>query len=248
MVLDTTGQHPAIGEPTLAGPALGEPGHRDCERQQPMGLSKVAAHTANRFFQHPQALVESDQIGPNSRVWAFAHIMEGARIGEDCNIGEHAYIESGVRLGNNVTLKNGVALWKGVSVEDDVFLGPYCVFTNDPNPRAYIKKGADSLLPTLVRANATIGANATILCGITIGRYAFVGAGAVVLRSVPDFALIVGNPGRQIGWICLCAHKLHLPATARTGAICRCASCGSVFRKDKQALVLQKPGTLPFSK
>ena len=213
-----------------------------------MSLRQLADHPAKYFFQHPQALVESDDIGCNSRVWAFAHIMKGARIGQNCNIGEHAYIESDVRLGNNVTLKNGVALWNGVSVEDDVFLGPYCVFTNDPNPRAYIKKGADALLPTLVRANATIGANATILCGVTIGRYAFVGAGAVVLRSVPDFGLIVGNPGRQIGWMCLCAHKLQLPVTAPTGAICRCASCGSVFRKDNQTLTLRVPQTVATSK
>ena len=147
-----------------------------------------------------------------------------------------------------MTVKNGVALWTGVSVEDDVFLGPYCVFTNDPNPRAYIKKVADSLLPTLVRSNATIGANATVLCGITIGRYAFVGAGAVVLRSVPDFALIVGNPGRQIGWMCRCAHKLHFPISAPTGATCQCASCGSVFRKDSRALIPQVLEKLAFSR
>jgi acetyltransferase-like isoleucine patch superfamily enzyme len=213
-----------------------------------MSLSQLTDQLATHFFQHPQALVESDDIGSNSRVWAFAHIMKGARIGQNCNIGEHAYIECGVRLGDNVTVKNGVALWNGVSVEDEVFLGPYCVFTNDPNPRAYIKKGADALLPTLVRANATIGANATILCGVTIGRYAFVGAGAVVLRSVPDFGLIVGNPGRQIGWMCLCAHKLQLPITAPSGAICRCASCRSIFRKDNQTLTLQVPQTVASSK
>jgi UDP-2-acetamido-3-amino-2,3-dideoxy-glucuronate N-acetyltransferase len=212
-----------------------------------MGLSQLTDNTAKRFFQHPQALVESDEIGCNSRVWAFAHIMKGARIGENCNIGEHTYVECGVRLGNNVTVKNGVALWTGVSVEDDVFLGPYCVFTNDPNPRAYIKKVADSLLPTLVRSNATIGANATVLCGITIGRYAFVGAGAVVLRSVPDFALIVGNPGRQTGWMCRCAHKLDFPISAPTGAMCQCASCGSVFRKDSQTLIPQVLEKLAFS-
>jgi UDP-3-O-[3-hydroxymyristoyl] glucosamine N-acyltransferase len=125
-----------------------------------MGLSQSVDNACTHFFQHPQALVESEEIGYNSRVWAFVHIMKGASIGQNCNIGEHAY-ECGVRLGNNVTVKNGVALWTGISVEDDVFLGPYCVFTNDPNPGAYIKNGTDSLLPTLVRANATIGAKAT---------------------------------------------------------------------------------------
>lgn len=213
-----------------------------------MSLRQLADHPAKYFFLHPQALVESDEIGCNSRVWAFAHVMKGARIGQNCNIGEQAYIECGVRLGNNVTVKNGVALWNGVSVEDDVFLGPYCVFTNDPNPRAYIKKGADALLPTLVRANATIGANATILCGVTIGRYAFVGAGAVVLRSVPDFALMVGNPCRQIGWMCQCGQKLLLATTAANGAVCRCAFCGSIFRKDNQALVPQRLEKLAVSK
>src|SRR5258708_14741477 len=196
-----------------------------------MSFSQLTDQLANHFFQHAQVLVESDEIGSNTRVWAFAHVMKGACIGEDCNIGEHAYIESGVRVGNNVTVKNGVALWTGVSVEDDVFLGPYCVFTNDPAPRAYIKKGPDSLLPTLVRANATIGANATVLCGLTIGRYAFVGAGAVGLRSVPDFALMVGNPGRQIGWMCQCGQKLQLATMAPNSAVCRCNSCGSIFRK-----------------
>ena len=138
-------------------------------------------------------MVESDDIGANTRVWAFAHVMAGASIGKDCNIGDHAFVEAGVRLGNNVTVKNGVAVWGGVEVEDDVFLGPNCVFTNDPNPRAYIKKTGDSLVSTRVRTRATIGANATIVCGITIGQYAFIGAGTVVIRDVPDFAMVVGK-------------------------------------------------------
>ena len=131
----------------------------------------------------------------------------------DCNIGDHAFVEAGVRLGNNVTVKNGVSVWQGVEVEDDVFLGPNCVFTNDPNPRAYIKKTGDSLVATRVRTRATIGANATIVCGITIGQYAFIGAGTVVIRDVPDFAMMVGNPARQIGWMCVCAHKLVAPSS-----------------------------------
>jgi UDP-2-acetamido-3-amino-2,3-dideoxy-glucuronate N-acetyltransferase len=145
---------------------------------------------------HPLALVESDEIGEETRIWAFAHVMKDARIGRGCNIGEQCYIEQGATLGNNVTVKNGVNVWTGVTIEDNVFLGPNCVLTNDPNPRAYIKKSADSLVETLIRSNATIGANATIVCGVTIGRYAFIGAGAVVIRSVPDFALVVGNPAR----------------------------------------------------
>ena len=173
--------------------------------------------------------MESDDIGPNTRVWAFAHVMKGARIGADCNIGDHAFVESGVRLGNNVTVKNGVSIWQGVEVEDDVFLGPNCVFTNDPNPRAYIKKTGDSLVSTRVRTRATIGANATIVCGITIGQYAFIGAGTVVIRDVPDFAMVVGNPARQIGWMCVCATKLVAPSVSKSDSPLTCSSCGSSF-------------------
>ena len=180
-------------------------------------------------FIHAQALVESEDIGANTRVWAFAHVMPGAVLGSDCNIGEHAYIESGVHLGNNVTVKNGVALWSGVNVGDNAFLGPNCVFTNDPNPRAYIKKSHNDLLSTRVGSNATIGANATILCGTEIGDYAFVGAGAVVLHSVPQFGLVVGNPARQIGWMCLCAKKLKLAAAAKPGSKVECRECGAKF-------------------
>lgn len=182
-----------------------------------------------KFFVHPRALVESDDIGANTRVWAFAHVMAGASIGKDCNIGDHAFVEAGVRLGNNVTVKNGVAVWGGVEVEDDVFLGPNCVFTNDPNPRAYIKKTGDSLVSTRVRTRATIGANATIVCGITIGQYAFIGAGTVVIRDVPDFAMVVGNPARQIGWMCVCANKLVSPSPSKSDSPLTCSSCGSSF-------------------
>ena len=194
-----------------------------------------------QFFVHPKALVESDDIGPNTRVWAFAHVMAGARIGADCNIGDHAFVEAGVHLGNNVTVKNGVSIWQGVEVEDDVFLGPNCVFTNDPNPRAYIKKKADGLVPTLVRTRATIGANATIVCGVTIGQYAFIGAGTVVIRDVPDFALVVGNPARQIGWMCVCATKLVAPSPPKSDSPLVCSSCGSSFTLTfDQKLVLKK--------
>jgi acetyltransferase-like isoleucine patch superfamily enzyme len=194
-----------------------------------------------KFFVHPEALVETDDIGANSRVWAFAHVMKGARIGSDCNIGDHAFVESGVRLGNNVTVKNGVSVWQGVEVEDDVFLGPNCVFTNDPNPRAYIKKTGDSLVSTRVRTRATIGANATIVCGITIGQYAFIGAGTVVIRDVPDFAMMVGNPARQIGWMCVCATKLVAPSSPKSEPPLTCSSCGSLFTiTSDRKLVLTK--------
>jgi len=186
------------------------------------------------YMAHPLALVESDEIGEGTRIWAFAHVMKNARIGWGCNIGEHCYIEQGVTLGNNVTVKNGVNVWRGVTIEDDVFLGPNCVLTNDPNPRAYIKKSADSLVETLIRNDATVGANATIVCGVAIGQYAFIGAGAVVIRSVPDFALVVGNPARQIGWMCQCAQRI--PMTAKADAVC-CSHCQRPYRRGENGLV-----------
>jgi len=195
--------------------------------------------TAPDYFVHSHALVESTEIGANTRIWAFAHVMKGARIGRECNIGDHAFIEAGVVLGNNVTVKNGVSIWTNVTVEDNVFLGPNCVFTNDPNPRAYLKKGAEALEATLLKANATVGANATVLCGITIGRYAFIGAGAIVLHSIPDFALIVGNPGRHVGWMCVCAKKLPLAASEAVGSTCTCPHCQKRFVRTAAGLQLE---------
>jgi UDP-2-acetamido-3-amino-2,3-dideoxy-glucuronate N-acetyltransferase len=159
-------------------------------------------------FVHERALCESDDIGPGTRVWAFAHIMAGARVGAECNVGDHAFIESGAVVGDRVTVKNSVLLWDKVVVEDDVFLGPNAVFTNDPNPRANVKKDSTAFLPTIVRRGATIGANATVVCGATIGRHAFVGAGSVVVEDVPAHALVVGNPARRIGWVCACGERL----------------------------------------
>jgi UDP-2-acetamido-3-amino-2,3-dideoxy-glucuronate N-acetyltransferase len=202
-------------------------------------MSSGPAATDNQpFFVHPQALVETKEIGARTRVWAFAHVMAGARLGSDCNICDHAFVESGVVLGNNVTVKNGVAIWHGVTIEDDVFLGPNCVLTNDPNPRAYIKKGEDTLTETLIRSHATIGANATIVCGVTIGHYAFIGAGATVIRSIPDFALVVGNPARQTGWMCVCAHRLGAPVAMEIDQRTTCDRCNKSFVKTSHGLAL----------
>ena len=159
-------------------------------------------------FVHERALCESEDIGPRTRVWAFAHVMKGARVGAGCNICDHAFLESGSSIGDRVTVKNNVLLWDKVSVEDDVFLGPNAVFTNDMNPRVGFKKSPDRFLPTRVRRGASIGANATIVCGTTIGERAFVGAGSVVIQDVPAYALVVGNPARQIGWMCACGERL----------------------------------------
>ena len=179
------------------------------------------------MFVHALALCESDDVGPRTRIWAFAHVMAGARVGADCNLGDHVYVEGGAVLGDGVTVKNGVQLWAGVTVEDQAFLGPGAVFTNDSTPRAAFPKGPQGWRPTLVRRGATVGANATVVCGVTIGRWAMVGAGAVVTGDVPDHALIVGNPGRQAGWACECG--LTLPGTLA------CA-CGRTYRRTEGGL------------
>jgi UDP-2-acetamido-3-amino-2,3-dideoxy-glucuronate N-acetyltransferase len=179
-------------------------------------------------FVHEQALCESDQIGPRTRIWAFAHVLPGARIGADCNVCDHAFVEGGAVVGDSVTIKNNVLLWDGVTVEDEVFLGPNAVFTNDLRPRAASRKGREGWLSTLVRRGATIGANVTVVCGVTVGRWAFVGAGSVVAADVPDHALVVGNPARRIGWACECGERLPDGLTCACGRSYRLAQGGSL--------------------
>jgi acetyltransferase-like isoleucine patch superfamily enzyme len=171
-------------------------------------------------YVHPQGLCESDDVGPGTRIWAFAHVMAGAVVGAGCNICDHVFVEAGARVGNRVTVKNAVLIWDRVVIEDDVFLGPNVTFTNDLRPRARIKRARNELLDTRVRQGATIGANATIVCGVDIGEHGFVAAGAVVTKDVPAHGLIVGNPGRQIGWVCECGR----PVTDLT-----CCECGRPF-------------------
>lgn len=151
---------------------------------------------SRNYFQHPQAIVETEHVGQDTRVWAFVHILPDARIGSDCNICDHVFIENEVVIGDRVTVKSGVQIWDGVTIEDDVFIGPNVTFTNDPAPRS---RRPPAEWPKLtVRKGASIGANATLLPGITVGRYAMVGAGAVVTRSVPPHAVVVGNPARIV--------------------------------------------------
>lgn len=158
---------------------------------------------------HETAVIdEGCQIGAGTRIWHFSHIMPDCVIGERCNIGQNVVISPGVVLGNNVKIQNNVSVYTGVVCEDDVFLGPSCVFTNVLNPRSAIPR-KDQYRKTLVRRGATIGANATIVCGHTIGEYALIGAGAVVTKDVPPYALVVGNPSRQIGWVSEYGHRLR---------------------------------------
>jgi acetyltransferase-like isoleucine patch superfamily enzyme len=163
---------------------------------------------SDRVYVHSHGLCESDRVGAGTRVWAFAHIMAGAIVGRDCNICDHAYVEGGVTIGDRVTIKNSVLLFDGVTIEDDVFVGPAVVFTNDLRPRTAIKRSTDELLPTVVRAGASLGAGVVVVCGLTIGPCAFVGAGAVITRDVPAHGFVVGNPGRLIGWACECGKRL----------------------------------------
>lgn len=182
------------------------------------------------IFVHENALCESDDLGPRTRIWAFAHVMKGARVGSDCNIGDHAFVESGAKLGNRVTVKNSVLLWDKVTIEDDVFLGPNVVFTNDLFPRAAFKNPPSKFLATIVKRGASIGANATIVCGVTVGDQAFVGAGSVVTKDVPAYALVAGNPARWKGWICACGAKL--PSELR-------CECGKSYTLEKRAVGLR---------
>lgn len=153
------------------------------------------------YFQHETAVVDTGcMIGDGTKIWHFSHIMENSVIGENCNIGQNVVISPGVVLGRNVKIQNNVSLYTGVICEDDVFLGPSCVFTNVINPRSAINR-KNQYKKTIVGKGASIGANATIVCGHNIGTYAFIGAGAVVTKDVPQFALVVGNPAKQIGWI-----------------------------------------------
>jgi acetyltransferase-like isoleucine patch superfamily enzyme/dTDP-4-dehydrorhamnose 3,5-epimerase-like enzyme len=151
------------------------------------------------YFVHPNAIVETEQVGKNTRVWAFVHVLPGAVIGEDCNLCDQVFIENDVRVGDRVTIKCGVQLWDGITLEDDVFVGPNATFTNDPFPRS--KQYPEAFARTIIRKGASIGANATILPGLTIGQHAMIGAGTVVTKDVPPFAIVVGNPARIIGYV-----------------------------------------------
>ncbi|MEJ3652890.1 N-acetyltransferase [Actinomycetes bacterium KLBMP 9759] len=174
---------------------------------------------------HPQGLCESDEVGEGTRVWAFAHVLAGAKVGRDCNICDCAFVEDGAVLGDRVTVKNGTLVFRGVTCEDEVFLGPNVLFTNDMRPRAANRLAAEALLPTLVRRGASLGAGVVVVCGTEIGEYAFAGAGAVVTKDVPAHAFVAGNPAVQKGWVCRCGARLDESFT--------CGECGKRYVHDR---------------
>ncbi len=187
------------------------------------------------WFAHESAFIDEDvEIGEGTSIWHVSHVLKNTRIGKNCRIGQNVVIGPGAVVGNGVKIQNNVSVYEGVTLEDDVFCGPSMVFTNVMNPRSEIRR-MHELRPTLVRRGATLGANSTIVCGITIGRYAFVGAGAVVVRDVPDYALVVGNPGRVIGWMCVCGKRLEFP---QSGGAAACSDCGKTYTKTERAVSL----------
>ena len=178
-------------------------------------------------FVHESSYVDDGaHIGEGTKIWHFSHVMSGAVIGRHCNIGQNVVVSPGVVIGNNVKIQNNVSVYSGVTLEDDVFCGPSMVFTNVVNPRSHISR-KDEYRPTVVRRGATLGANSTIVCGHTIGRYAFIGAGAVVTADVPDHALVVGVPARIVGWVCSCGARVAEGAVRPPRAVC--AACGTVL-------------------
>ncbi len=184
-------------------------------------------------FVHESSYVDDGcEIGAGSKIWHFSHVMSGSRIGKRCNIGQNVVVSPQVVIGDNVKIQNNVSIYTGVILEDDVFCGPSMVFTNVVNPRSHVSR-KDEYKTTLVKQGASLGANSTIVCGHTIGRFAFIGAGAVVTKDIPDYALVVGNPGRISGWMCGCGVKLAAGATPPVKATC--AACGTAYAtKDGQ--------------
>jgi len=194
--------------------------------------AEAPSDTAEDVFVHQTAVIDPEvSIGAGTKIWHFSHVLSRSRIGENCNIGQNVVIGPDVSIGRQCKIQNNVSVYKGVTLEDEVFCGPSMVFTNIYNPRAGIRK-MDQVRPTLVRHGATIGANATIVCGTTLGRYCFIGAGAVVTRDVPDYALVFGNPAKQVGWVCECGEKLLGDLS--------CQFCGKAYRENSNGIELKQ--------
>jgi len=188
------------------------------------------------YFVHESSYVDEPcEIGEGTKIWHFSHIMQNSKIGKKCNLGQNVVISPDVVLGNNVKIQNNVSVYTGVICEDDVFLGPSMVFTNVSNPRSHIIR-RDKYERTLVKKGASIGANAVVVCGHDIGRYAFIGAGAVITKDVPDFALVIGNPGRLVGWMCQCGVRLNFGESNEAA----CAECGTQYEKTAAQHIREK--------
>lgn len=183
------------------------------------------------FFVHPTAVIDEPcQIGVGTKIWHFSHVMSRATVGERCIIGQNVFISSGCRIGDGCKIQNNVSIYAGVELEDEVFCGPSMVFTNVINPRAFMERKSE-FKSTRVLRGASIGANATILCGVTLGSYCLIGAGAVVTRDVPDYALVYGSPARLKGWVCYCAEPLELGAGSEGQYEGTCSKCGRHYRR-----------------
>src|SRR5215472_5033980 len=209
------------------------------ENGQPQSVTRREPN----YFVHPSAVVDEPcQIGEGTKIWHFSHVMPNSQIGRKCNLGQNVHVASGVRIGDNVKIQNNVSLYAGVEVEDEVFCGPSMVFTNVTTPRSHVNRKSE-YRRTMVKQGATLGANCTIVCGTTIGRYAFIGAGAVVTKDVPDHALMLGVPARQAGWVCKCGLTLKISAAS---PLALCASCGDAYSLDGANLTqVQAPVALP---
>lgn len=189
---------------------------------------RIPPREGRQYFAHESAFIDDNvQIGDGTTIWHVSHVLNGSRVGRNCRIGQNVVIGPRVSIGDGVKIQNNVSVYEGVTLEDHVFCGPSMVFTNVYNPRSEIRR-MDEVRPTLVRRGASLGANCTIVCGVTIGAYAFVGAGAVVTRDVPDFGLVLGNPGRLVGWMCVCGNRLRFPTSDGTDA---CESCDRRYLK-----------------
>jgi UDP-2-acetamido-3-amino-2,3-dideoxy-glucuronate N-acetyltransferase len=196
-------------------------------------VKTTAAQSQPTYFVHESVFIDDDvEIGEGTTIWHVSHVLKNSRIGKNCRIGQNVVIGPAVNIGNGVKIQNNVSVYKGVTLEDNVFCGPSMVFTNVYNPRSELQR-MDELRPTLVRQGATLGANCTIVCGVTVGQYAFIGAGAVVVKDVPDFALVVGNPAKIIGWMCLCGNRINF---VREKGLGTCQACQRTYRQVGQVV------------